>query len=128
MTLYLDLDGFLVLAEITLGRPPDIRDIGLLHSALARPAASAFGADAYPDLATKAGALLQSLACNHALLDGNKRCAWVATRTFARLNGYDLVLAQDDAYQLVMGVATAQLREVAKIAKIITQGLIETPT
>lgn len=123
MTAYLDLDGFLVLAEITLGRPPRVRDTGLLQSALGRPAASAFGADAYPDLPAKAAALLQSLARNHALVDGNKRCAWVATRTFLRLNGADLALGQDEAYQLVMNVATGQLRDVAKIAEVIAQNL-----
>ena len=123
MTAYLDLDGFLVLAEITLGRPPGVRDAGLLQSALWRPAASAFGSDAYPDLPAKAAALLQSLACNYALVDGNKRCAWVATRTFLRLNEADLALGQDEAYQLVMDVATGQLRDVAKIAEVIAQNL-----
>ncbi len=123
MTAYLDLDGFLVLAEIALGRPPDVRDAGLLQSALGRPAAIAFGADAYPDLPAKAAALLQSLACNHALLDGNKRCAWVAARTFIRLNGADLALGQDEAYRLVMDVATGQLRDVAKIAEAIAENL-----
>jgi death-on-curing protein len=123
VTVYLDLDGFLVLAEIVLGRPPEVRDAGLLQSALSRPAASAFGADAYPDLPAKAAALLQSLACNHALIDGNKRCAWVATRTFLRLNRADVALGQDEAYQLVMDVATGQLREVAKIAEVMARCL-----
>ncbi|MCL6095823.1 MAG: type II toxin-antitoxin system death-on-curing family toxin [Actinobacteria bacterium] len=123
MTVYLDLDEFLVLAEITLGCPPDIRDVGLLQSALSRPAASAFGADAYTDLSAKAAALLQSLACNHALVDGNKRCAWVATRTFIRLNRADVIIGQDEAYQLVMDVATGQLRDIAKIAEVVAQNL-----
>lgn len=123
MTAYIDLDGFLVLAEIPLGRPPDVRDTGLLQSALGRPAARAFGADAYPDLPSKAAALLQSLACNQALIDGNKRCAWVATRTFLRLNGADMAISQDEAYQLVMDVATGQTLEIAKIAEVIAQNL-----
>ena len=52
-----------------------VRDRGLLESALARPRASAFGEDAYPDLLTKAAALLESLAGNHALIDGNEYVA-----------------------------------------------------
>ena len=67
-----------------------VRDIGLLESALARTQASAFGEDAYSTLHLKAAALLESLARNHALIDGNKRLAWVATRYFMILNGEDV--------------------------------------
>lgn len=56
-----------------LGDPPPIRDIGLLGSAVARPQTTVFGQDAYPDLWSKAAALLQSIVNNHALIDGNKR-------------------------------------------------------
>ena len=44
------------------------------------------GEDAYPDLWTKAAALLQSIVKNHALVDGNKRLAWMATAVFLELN------------------------------------------
>jgi death-on-curing protein len=52
-----------------------MRDVGLLEAAAARPRATAFGADAYLGIHEKAAALLQSLARNHALVDGNKRLA-----------------------------------------------------
>jgi death on curing protein len=45
------------------------------------------GEDAYPNIYTKAAALLQSLARDHALTDGNKRLAWTACRTFPAING-----------------------------------------
>src|SRR3954469_16640917 len=77
---YLDLADLISLARRLLGDPPPIRDVGLLSSAAARPQASAFGEDAYPDLWTKAAALHQSLLKNHALVDGNKRLAWLATQ------------------------------------------------
>ncbi|NED04867.1 toxin, partial [Streptomyces sp. SID6648] len=35
----------------------------------------------------KAAALLHSVARNHALIDGNKRTAWLAMRVFLRFNG-----------------------------------------
>lgn len=68
-------------------RPAEVlvRDVGLLESDLARPQASAFGEDAHPELHVKAAALLESLARNHALIDGNKRLAWVATRLSSSL-------------------------------------------
>src|SRR5262245_27664598 len=72
VTVYLDLAALLDLAELILGQPPAVRDMGLLSSAAARPATVAFGVEAYEDLWTKAGALLQSLVLNHALIDGNK--------------------------------------------------------
>lgn len=90
MTEYLDLEDALAAAEVAVA-PAQllVRDVGLLESAIARPQASAFGEDAYPDLHLKAAALLESLARNHALVDGNKRLAWVATRYFLIRNGTD---------------------------------------
>jgi death-on-curing protein len=46
---------------------------------------------------SKAGAILHSLACNHALVDGNKRPAPAATIVFLGLNGYRLTLTNDEA-------------------------------
>ena len=90
MTEYLDLDDVLAAGAAALApAEPVVRDVGLLESAIARPQASAFGEDAYPDLFRKAAALLESLARNHALIDGNKRLAWVATRYFSIRNGTD---------------------------------------
>ena len=103
---FLDLDDLVDLAARVLGEPPAIRDVGLLGSAAARPQTSAFGADAYPDLWTKAAALLQSIVKNHPLVDGNKRLGWVATAVFLRLNGVPAEQADNDAiYEFVMSVA-----------------------
>jgi len=52
-----------------------------------RPQASAFGEPAYPTLSIRAAALMQSLVLNYALVDGNKRMAWAATKLFLRFNG-----------------------------------------
>lgn len=92
-----------------------VRDRGLLASAAARPATTVFGSDAYPTLVEKAAALMHSLARNHALVDGNKRLAWAATRAFCLLNGADLRYTVDDAEQLVLAVA-AGTRDMAGIA------------
>jgi death-on-curing protein len=86
-----------------------IRDAGLLSSAIARPRTSAFGADAYPDLATKVAALFESLVRNHPLLDGNKRLAVVLTWTFLLNNGVALEHDEDDAYDFTIATASGQL-------------------
>ena len=67
MTRYLSLDELLRIADAAAGVEVVVRDAGLLESALGRPRATIFGDDAYPDIHTKAAALLHSLARNHAL-------------------------------------------------------------
>ena len=57
----------------------------------------------------KAAALLHSLARNHPLVDGNKRLAWLATVVFLDLNGRAVTMTDDDAFALVMAVATGDL-------------------
>jgi death-on-curing protein len=105
-TEYLDLDDLIDLARTLLGDPPPIRDVGLLGSAAARPQSTVFGEDAYPDLVTKAAALLQSIVNNHALIDGNKRLGWLATAVFLELNGIKASrMANDDVYELVIWIA-----------------------
>jgi len=103
---YLDLEDLLDLAERLFGPTPPIRDVGLLGSAVARPQTTAFGADAYPDLWTKAAALLLSIVKDRALVDGNKRLGWLATAVFLDMNGIDLSAASNtDIYRPVMKVA-----------------------
>jgi death on curing protein len=84
-----------------------IRDIGLLDSAVHRPQASAFGADAYLGLDEKAAVLLESLVRNHALIDGNKRIGWLAAVVFYGLNNIELQAPDDDAYNLVIAIASS---------------------
>lgn len=104
---YLDLDDLIELARGLLGDPPPIRDIGLLGSAAARPQATAFGQDAYPDVLTKAAAVLQSVVNNHALVDGNKRLGWLATAVFLELNGIKVSrISNEDVYEFVIWVAS----------------------
>ncbi len=83
-----------------------VRGYGLLEAALARPPVSVAGRDAYPTPDHKAAALLHSLARNRALLDGNKRLALAWLIAFNGPNGRRLILANDDAYDLVIAVAT----------------------
>jgi len=116
VTEHLDLDDLLVAAEVILGEPPQVRDIGILEAAVARTRASVYGEDAYPDLDAKAAALLHSIVTGHALVDGNKRLGWVSVRLFYRLNGSNLRVHIDDAEALVIAIADGSLRDVQKIA------------
>ncbi len=122
-TEFLDLDDLLSLAERLLGSPAPVRDVGLLGSAAARPQTSAFGEDAYPDIWTKAAALLQSIVKNHALVDGNKRLGWVATAVFLELNGVEAAtIGNDEVYELVMAIAAGH-HGVDEIAAMIRSAI-----
>lgn len=116
---YLDLDDLVELTILLLGEPAPIRDIGLLGSAAARPQTTAFGEDAYPDIWSKAAALLQSILKNHALIDGNKRLGWLATAVFLELNGeLPSSLSNDAVFELVYGVAAGDF-EIDEIAGLL---------
>lgn len=118
--IYLTLPELLHVAERTLDEVL-ICDVGLLESAIARPQASAFGEDAYPTLDAKVAALLHSLARNHALVDGNKRLALAGLIAFYGMNGRRLTVTNDDAYDLVMRVASGELDEVEGIAALVAK-------
>jgi death-on-curing protein len=121
--IHLDLDDLLHVAARTLGEV-QVRDIGLLESALARPRATAFGEDAYPSIHGKAAALLHSLARTRALMDGNKRLALAGTIAFYGLNGIRLTLSNDEAYDLVLVVSIGDLDDVEAIAGRLESGTV----
>ena len=101
--------------------PIVVRDDGLLDSALHRPMSGYGDHEAYPDLPTKAAALLDSVANNHALVDGNKRLAWMATDVFLRINGGRTGLTPDEATTLVLDVAAGRLpvSEIAERLRVV---------
>jgi death-on-curing protein len=114
---YLDIEDVIAIASTIAGERVAPRDFGLLASAVARPQASMFGQDAYPDLHVKAAALLHSLAANHAFVDGNKRTALNSAIVFLDINGHPLSKPVDiDAMvKLTLAAAQSQL-DLAEIA------------
>ncbi|WP_241251644.1 type II toxin-antitoxin system death-on-curing family toxin [Candidatus Protofrankia californiensis] len=116
---YLDLEDLLTLVR-GLGAGP-VRDVGLLDAAAARARSSAFGQDAYPTLASKAAALLHSVARSHPLVDGNKRLAWLAAVVFLDVNRHATDLSDNEAFDLVMDVArgVAEVEEIADWLRVV---------
>ncbi|MGI5189187.1 type II toxin-antitoxin system death-on-curing family toxin [Promicromonospora sp. CA-289599] len=116
---YLTASELLWIADQFLGRAVEVRDPGLLDSAVTRPASSMMGVEAYPTIDLKAAALLDSTVNNHALIDGNKRLGLIAVATFYEVNGFYFDPPLDDAYEVVMAVADGSQRDVAKIAQML---------
>ncbi len=105
MTRFVSLEGFVVELE-AIGF--HVRDLGLVNSALERPATTLLGNDAYVTIDAKAAAQTESLARNHPFMDGNKRSAWIALNHFLRINGFLLFSTQDEAFEYIQSVATGR--------------------
>lgn len=87
-----------------------VRDVGLLESALARPSKiEAYEPDA--DIARLGAALGFGIAKNHPFVDGNKRTALAATRTFLLLNGFSVEATQQEKYFTFLALADGTLSE-----------------
>lgn len=93
------------------GGSEGFRDEGLLASALARPQNVLAHAQPPPDLAALAAACAYGIARNHPFVDGNKRTALVAARTFLLLNGVNLEANQDEKYLTFLQLAQGTLTE-----------------
>lgn len=86
-----------------------VRDVGLLQSAVSRPQATFGGNDLYPDVISKAAALMESLARNHPFLDGNKRTAIAATGIFLARNGLRFEATQKELVQFALDMAVKNI-------------------
>lgn len=107
MTAFLDFTDIVrIIDRLQIG---PIRDAGLLASAIERPQTTVLGRAAYPTIYLQAAALLESLARNHALVDGNRRLAWLALVVFTHVNGYEILASDDEAYDYVISVCTGSL-------------------
>ena len=94
----------------TTGGAHGCRDLGLLQSAVSRPKATFGGKDLYPDLFSKAAALMESLACNHPFIDGNKRTSIVSSGLFLEMNRYRLRASQRELERFTLSVAVGKMQ------------------
>ena len=116
---HLTLDQLLLLHEVATGRRPAAERVvnarALGYCAL-RPLQERDGREVFATPAAKAAALLQAIVVTQPFADGNRRTAWVASRTFLLLNGYRLSARPEEVSSLLDRikrgeVAHSQLRE-----------------
>jgi len=86
-----------------------LADFGLLEAAVLRPQQTVFGGDAYPDIHTKAAAMMHSLIRNHPFVDGNKRTGVLSVVLFYNLNGYSVEAEQGAVIALALDIAEGQI-------------------
>ena len=89
------------------GGSPEIRDEGLLESALNAPFQTFAGIELYPTIIDKAAQL--GLIKNHAFVDGNKRIGTHVMLVFLMLNGIDVDYEDEELTRLILGVATGKI-------------------
>lgn len=129
MTRYLTAAELLVVHQAlieTFGGMAGITEAGFarLEAAAATPRQSAFGAELYPGLADKAGALAHAIVRGHPFTDGNKRVAVAALDLFVSLNGGRLTANNDEVYALAMAAASEMSRAalIAWVGAHLAQG------
>jgi death-on-curing protein len=87
----------------------NVRDAGLLTSALARPRNQAAHGD--PDVFDLAAAQAFGIIRDHPFLDGNKRTGFLAACVFLDLNGWELNASEAEAVAAVLALATGEMEE-----------------
>ena len=100
------------------GGAPEIRDRGLLESAMAQPSATFMQEYLHADLFIQAAAYLFHLCQNHPFLDGNKRTGLASALVFLDLNGFEVDDPENTLYDLVISVAEGKTEKM-KIAEIL---------
>lgn len=109
---YLSVAQVLALHAMQVGRfggGEGLRDRGGLEAAVARPQASFGGEDLYPDLPSKAAALMHSLVQSHPFVDGNKRVGAHAMLVFLAENGVEMDLVPRELVEVTVAVASGKL-------------------
>ncbi|HEX8816544.1 MAG TPA: type II toxin-antitoxin system death-on-curing family toxin [Terriglobales bacterium] len=98
---------YLTVAEVYLmqhrliemfGGAHGVRDKAAVEAAVFRPQIGYYGS---PE--EEAAALMESLANNHGLLDGNKRIAFTAADVFLRRNGFYIDVQAAEGYEFIAG-------------------------
>lgn len=113
--LFLGLEEIICIHDDQLARyggAPGLRDPGLLQSALQTPQAGVSGGYLHDDLYEMAAAYLFHIVQNHPFIDGNKRVAAVSALVFLKLNGVEIVAANDALVEMVLNVATGGMSKV----------------
>ncbi len=121
-TVYPSLDEALFLHTRLIekfGGLSGVRDMGLLESALFRPRSGY-----YSSLSLQAAALMQSLAMNHAFVDGNKRMAFALTAVFLRTNGHKLIVTADQGESFLIEDVIGRKVELQPMADWIEKHIV----
>ena len=104
------------------GGVPGVRDEGLLDSCLAQPKMFVFDVERFPTPVEKAAAYCFFITRNHPFFDANKRTGFVAALHFLRINNVPVRFNDDEAYIVIVGVASGKL-DLEDVASMIASAV-----
>ena len=92
------------------GGNPDIRDAGLLESALTRPKQK-YNYNSGTSVFELAAAYSYGITKNHPFMDGNKRTAFTVGTLFMELNGFILEANEPEVTIMFEALAASEIKE-----------------
>lgn len=92
------------------GGDPNIRDIGLLNSAIESAFATFDGEELYPTKEEKGARLGYALISNHAFVDGNKRIGMYVLLTFLEANGIKIRPTNEEVARVGLAIAAGTMK------------------
>ena len=98
------------LSIINYGGSQEIRDQGLMESAIARPYQTFNGEDLYPTVFEKAAALTESIIINHPFIDGNKRTGFLAMLIILEIGNLKITASNDTTYNFTIQISTGEIK------------------
>lgn len=109
---YLDVENVIAIHEWAIEKYGGLQGVHFekLEAKLALPMAGFGSYENYPTLEEKAAIYLYHLASGHCFADGNKRTSYLTAFTFLDINGYDLVVDDEEVFRFVISVADDKKR------------------
>jgi len=93
-----------------------VRDIGALQASISRPQATFDRQPLFPDIFSKAAALLHGIILNHPFVDGNKRTGLTVAALFLQINGRKLDASHEELELFILDIAVERY-DVGEIAR-----------
>ena len=91
------------------GHPREVRDIGRLEAAIARPFQTFDERDLYINVFEKAAAISESLIMNHPFVKGNKRTAFKVMSIILEKGNFKLNISDDESFKIRTKIAQGNM-------------------
>lgn len=109
---YLSSDDIRELHDVAIeryGGKTGENEPGLIKFMAEKPSMEVYGFELYPGLFMKAAIYMEGFACKQLFVDGNKRTGYMCAATFLKLNGYMIVVDDEELYKMAMDVANNKI-------------------